>query len=173
MYNLLVDVDERCAETMHANNIGRVVRGLEAFKLTGMTMEEREAFSRSKPSPYNVVQIGIAFNDRAALYDRINRRVDMMMQAGLLEEIRGLQGMEFSQTATQAIGYKEFKPYFAGECDLQPCVELIKQQSRRYAKRQLTWFRHQTDVDWIVYDDFNSLESITTEALTRIRRSVL
>lgn len=169
VYELWVEVDPESAKGTHANNITRVVRGLEAYKLTGMTAQQRDDFSRSVPSPYKSIQLGISFDDRATLYDRINKRVDIMMQDGLLDEIKSLQDKEFSQTAMQAIGYKEFAPYFSGETDLKPCVDLIKQQSRRYAKRQLTWFRHQNNVRWISYDKFNNIEDLTEEAVGYIK----
>ena len=97
--------------------------------------------SRRHPPPYRVCMIGLDFADRSRLYDRIDRRVDAMMEAGLLEEARRVLSQEGSKTALQAIGYKELAPYLAGEIPLEQAVENIKRETRRYAKRQLTWFR--------------------------------
>ena len=143
----LKDVDPVSYETIHPNNVRRVVRALEVYHVTG------EPVSASKDalpeqSPYNLVNVGLTM-DRDVLYERINKRVDLMMEAGLLEEAQRLyhDGVRDCQSV-QAIGYKEIYNYLEERVSLEDAVLELKQNSRRYAKRQLTWFRHQMAMDW-------------------------
>ncbi len=172
VYDLLKEVDSECAQNIHCNNLVKVIRSLEAYKLTGKTAKEREVMSRSEEPKFDTIMFGITFSDRKKLYDRIDMRVDMMMEQGLLQEIESLKDIEFSKTATQAIGYKELMPYLAGECPLEDCVELIKKRSRNYAKRQFTWFRNQADVQWLVADDYMSSDEMAQDAVERILQGV-
>ena len=109
--------------------------------------------SRQTPSPYQVCMIGLDYADRQVLYDRINRRVDQMLEQGLVEEARRVLAQPNSKTALQAIGYKELQPYFEGEISLEQAAESLKQETRRYAKRQLTWFRREKKIHWIYPDE--------------------
>lgn len=141
-------VDPVSAGKIHPNNIRRVIRALEVYHCTGKTMTEWQS-KQELESVYNAAVIGLTM-DRDLLYKRINQRIDMMMDNGLLEEVKGFsdKGLQNCQSM-QAIGYKEFYPYFDGLITLDEAVDQLKQNSRRYAKRQLTWFRNKLDVSWI------------------------
>lgn len=153
MYAELLSVDPQAAATIHPNNRVRVLRALEHYRATGRRLSEQKAASRPSQRPYRSLVLGLDFADRAQLYRRIDLRVDRMMEQGLLEEARLVYDHRDSyRTAAQAIGYKEFFPYFAGEAELAACVEKLKQASRNYAKRQLTWFRHMEGVVWLQAD---------------------
>ena len=153
MYAELLSVDPQAAAAIHPNNRVRVLRALEHYRATGRRLSEQKAASRPSQPPYRSLVLGLDFADRAQLYRRIDLRVDRMMEQGLLEEARLVYGHRDSyRTAAQAIGYKEFFPYFAGEAELAACVEKLKQASRNYAKRQLTWFRHMEGVVWLQAD---------------------
>lgn len=137
----LREVDPESAERLHENNLSRIIRALEVYHISGRTMTEAQAESRRNPSPYEPCMMMIDYEDREVLYERIDRRVDIMMESGLLEEAREFFTHDNYVTAAQAIGYKELKPYFDGEAELSECIEKLKRETRRYAKRQLTWFR--------------------------------
>lgn len=140
LHEMLAGLDPDAAAQIHPNNIKRVVRAIEICKTTGHTKTEIDRMQRADESPYWECRILLSFHDRALLYERINRRVDQMLADGLLEEARRVLRNP-SQTALQAIGYKELIPYFQGECSLEEAAERIRQSSRNYAKRQMTWFR--------------------------------
>ncbi|MFK3959238.1 tRNA (adenosine(37)-N6)-dimethylallyltransferase MiaA [Guptibacillus hwajinpoensis] len=143
----LKDVDPASYETIHPNNVRRVIRALEVYHVTG------EPVSASKDalpeqSPYNIVNVGLTM-DRDVLYERINQRVDLMVEAGLLEEAQRLYNEDVRNCqSVQAIGYKEIYRYLEDRVSLEDAIMELKQNSRRYAKRQLTWFRHQMAMDW-------------------------
>ena len=126
---------------------------MEFFHTTGKTITEHNAESRSVPSPYDFFIIGITFRDRQKLYDRIDRRVDMMIEDGFVEEVKRLDFESLSKTARQAIGYRQIFAYLDGIMSLDDAVEDIKRESRRYAKRQLTWFRRDSRINWLYADD--------------------
>ncbi len=154
MLEVLREIDPETAERLHLKDKSRIIRALEIYKLTGKTMTEQKVLSREEESPYDVLYIGINYRDRDVLYDRINRRVDIMLKNGLLEEAKDFYNTSSDTTACQAIGYKELAPYFKGEKELSECVEKLKQETRHYAKRQLTWFRKNEDINWIYPDDY-------------------
>ena len=132
-----------------------MVRAVEICKTTGRKKSDLDRESREPDSPYDATVIGLHYDSRELLYDRIDQRVDIMLADGLLEETRRLWGMgvfETCRTAAQAIGYKELFPYLEGEATLEECVETLKMSTRRYAKRQLTWFRAKDYVRWITCD---------------------
>lgn len=137
-------------------NPKRIIRALEIFKTTGITMSEQNKLSRPEEAPYDYVKIGLDFKDRQVLYDRINLRVDRMIEAGLIEEAKAFFASDAGNTAVQAIGYKEMEPYIKGEEDLDVCVESLKRATRRYAKRQLTWFRRDINTKWFYVDEYKS-----------------
>ncbi len=148
----LAAVDPDAAETIHPNNVKRVVRAIEIYECTGMTKTQADVRSRLGEAPYDAVVIGLRYPDREQLYARIERRVDLMMEAGLLDETRRLldEGIfEVNSTAAQAIGYKELLGYLRGEESLETAVERLKTATRRYAKRQMTWFSAKSYVHWI------------------------
>ena len=150
LFARLKEVDPAYAEIMHANNVKRVTRALEYHYLTGQKFSEHNAEQKEKESPYDAAVI-ILNMDREKLYERIELRIDLMMEQGLLEEVKGLleKGYAPDLVSMQGIGYKEFVPYFNGECTLEGAVTQLKTNTRRFAKRQLTWFRRQIDGLWV------------------------
>lgn len=150
LYKELLAIDPEYAATTHANNIKRVTRALEYHHFTGEKFSDHNAVQKKKESPYAAAVILLTM-DRDKLYERIEKRVDLMMEAGLLEEVESLldRGYDGSLVSMQGLGYKEFLPYFAGEIPLEEAVAELKKGTRRFAKRQLTWFRRQLDGLWI------------------------
>lgn len=166
----LIAVDPETASSLHENNLPRIIRALEVFQLTGRKLSNFKAESRIYPSNYNYAIIGLSFNNRQTLYDRINKRVDIMLQNGLIDECYSLYLNEFNipnpstmQTSAKAIGYKELIPYFENSASLDDCIDKIKLETRHYAKRQLTWFRKNEKIHWIMLDDFDTMEKILIE----------
>ena len=150
MYEQLKQADPEAAAAIHPNNQVRVLRALEHYRATGKKLSEQKADSLPPERPYRSLVLGLDFPDRADLYRRIDMRVDKMQDAGILQEAEYVwQNRETFRTAAQAIGYKEFFPYFEGTAPLEACTEKLKQASRNYAKRQLTWFRHMDGVVWL------------------------
>lgn len=149
VHHLLRMADPVAAEEIHPNNVKRVIRALEIIKSTGLSKQEADAKARGVPR-YDAEIYGLRM-DRERLYDRINRRVDLMMEAGLLREVEELleRGIPKTSTAMQAIGYKELVCYLEGNCSLEEAVETIKRESRRYAKRQMTWFKRNPEILWL------------------------
>lgn len=164
LYQKLVETDPVSAESIHMNNMVRVVRALEVFHVTGRRFSELKAESRLVESPYDSLIIGLNFHDRQILYDRINRRVDEMVENGLVGEAESLWRESGMKTASNAIGYKELIPYFENKVTLESCIDSIKQETRRYAKRQLTWFRKNTRIKWIFLDEFNKKNEISEKS---------
>ncbi|QCR32021.1 tRNA (adenosine(37)-N6)-dimethylallyltransferase MiaA [Lysinibacillus sp. SGAir0095] len=156
MHAKLMELDPETAKTIHPNNTRRVIRALEMVELHGVSKASEE-HNRGNVPLYHHLIIGLDM-DREKLYDRINLRVDMMMEQGLLEEVKGLweRGIRDVQSV-QAIGYKELYAYLDGRLTLVDALEQLKQNSRRYAKRQLTYFRNKMDVEWIGYE-WNKIE---------------
>ncbi|MCH4568108.1 tRNA (adenosine(37)-N6)-dimethylallyltransferase MiaA [Bacillus sp. ES1-5] len=147
VHKKLQEVDPESAERIHANNVRRVIRALEIFHTTGEKMSD-QLEKQENELLYDVSLIGLTM-DREMLYDRINLRVDIMMDQGLLEEVEGLYNREIRDCQSiQAIGYKEIYDYFEDRVSLEEAVSQLKTNSRRYAKRQLTWFRNKMDVTW-------------------------
>ena len=154
LYARLQQIDPAYAKKLHPNNLPRVIRALELFEATGRRMSEQQRAALAAEPPYRSLCICLTCRDRAELYRRIDRRVDSMLQNGVLEEAKLVyDNRETYRTAAQAIGYKEFFPYFAGEMPLNDCANRLKQATRNYAKRQLTWFRHQADGVWLYVDE--------------------
>ena len=149
LHQRLLDIDPESAERIHPNDIRRVIRALEVYEVTGKTMSEYRVGAVAGDKPYRAVKIGLTM-DRDKLYDRINKRVDIMIEKGLPDEVRSVMCDEFkASTAAQAIGYKEFIAYFEGRLTYDEAVEKIKQGSRNYAKRQLSFFRADDTINWI------------------------
>ncbi len=160
MLGWLREIDPQTAERLHLKDKSRIIRALEIYKATGKTMTEQKALSKTEPSPYKTLYIGINYCDRNVLYDRINRRVDIMVENGLLEEAKDFYNIPAEKTACQAIGYKELAPYFNGEKTLDECLESLKIETRHYAKRQLTWFRKNENINWVYPDDYENHEDM-------------
>lgn len=152
MYSELQAVDPEAALKIHPNNTVRVLRALEVFKTTGEKISRQVALSHLNDTDIDPLFIGITYSDRQKLYDRINRRVDLMMDKGLLKEAEIFFKSSPSKTAFNAIGCKEFKPYYDGEKSLNECIEDLKRDTRHYAKRQLTWFKRNGKINWIYPD---------------------
>ncbi len=170
LLKLLNEFDPETAQRLHPNNIPRIIRAIEVYKVSGTTMSE--AIKRSKrESPYEPCMIGITCSDRQKLYDRINLRVDKMLDMGLLAETESVLSDSDLKTSFQAIGYKELAPYFNGEKSLDECIEKLKRETRRYAKRQLTWFRRDDRIHWIYSDLYSEYSEIVNEAARIIRQS--
>ena len=152
LYAELARVDPESASYISANDERRIIRALEVYHSTGVPLSRHHEISKSKPPRYgDALLLGIRFRDRAALYERIDRRVDGMMAEGLLDEVRALLERQPppSHTAMQAIGYKELAAALRGEITVEDAAAQIKQSTRRYAKRQITWFRKYPDIRWI------------------------
>lgn len=164
----LREVDPETASTLHENNIGRVIRALEVYKITGHTISEAKKNSRLNPSPYNFVMITLDFADREQLRRRINERVDKMAQNGLVDEARACFLQENRPTAAQAIGCKELFPYFRGEKTLAECLDELKLRTRQYAKRQLTWFRRDKRFLPVIITPDDNFQQIVEKARTII-----
>ena len=168
LLDMLKEFDPEAAACIHPNNLKRIIRAIEIYRLTGKTITRHDEESRLRPDAFEAVRIVLSFEDREKLYERIDRRVDIMMERGLLGEVRALLegGLSRESTAMAAIGYKELAEYLDGECSLEDAVQRIKQDSRRYAKRQLTWFRRYGDAKWIYVDkcrDFEEVRQIATD----------
>ena len=162
-------VDPESAARLHINDLHRIIRALEVYDTTGRTITEQTALSLAVPSPYTPCLFVLDFHDRQKLYDRINRRVDIMLENGLLEEAERILRTDPDATVTQAIGYKEFAAYFDGQISLDEAADKLRQQTRRYAKRQLSWFRRMANIHTLWVDDFNSTNEITDHALSIYR----
>lgn len=169
LIRMLSEIDPESAERLHENNQSRVIRALEVYHISGKTMTEIQAESRRNPSPYEPCMMMIDF-DREILYERINKRVDIMLETGLLEEAREFFTHDDYVTASQAIGYKELKPYFDGVSDLSECIEKLKQETRRYAKRQLTWFRKDNRIARISATETTEYEEILKKAENLVKK---
>lgn len=158
LYSQLEQIDRESAKRIHPNNTRRVIRALEVFHCTGKTMTEIEKNQSLEPL-YDMVLIGLTM-DRELLYERINRRVDQMIANGLVEEVKMLYDKPIRDCQSiQAIGYKELYEYFSGNISLEEAIEQLKRNSRRYAKRQFTWFRNKMDVKWF---DVSNLQTLQT-----------
>lgn len=166
-------VDPESASQLHINNLGRIMRALEIYHATGKTKTEQNNQSRLNPSPFEVTAICLDARDRQFLYNRINLRVDLMLEAGLLEEAKRFFDSPLGNTAKQAIGYKELDPYFKGEKTLDECIENLKMQTRRYAKRQLTWFRRDERINFLYIDDYASADELADAACRLIERGAI
>ena len=160
MLDYLREIDPETAERLHLKDKSRIIRALEIYQVTGKTMSEQKTLSKLDPSPYDVLYIGINYRDRNVLYDRINRRVDIMVENGLLEEAKDFYNIPSDKTACQAIGYKELAPYFNHEKTLEECLDSLKIETRHYAKRQLTWFRKNENINWVYPDDYENIEDM-------------
>jgi tRNA dimethylallyltransferase len=159
LLNTLYKVDRPSYEKLSQEvNHKRIARALEIYYQTGKPKSVIDKEALSVPSPYDALKIGLNALDRQYLYDRINKRVDIMVDTGLLDEAKKILKINLSDTASKAIGYKEFLPYFSGEASLEECKEVLKRETRRYAKRQITWFKRDKEINWINIDNLSSKE---------------
>ena len=158
LYERLLNLDPKSAEDIHPNNRKRVIRALELC-MSGTSKTEQNENSMLIDSPYDALYIGIGYKDRQKLYVRINKRVDLMLEAGLENEARQMLGKQ-GLTARQAIGHKELQPYIDGKITLDEATENLKRETRRYAKRQLTWFRRNENINWLYADEMSRDELV-------------
>ncbi len=170
LYDMLLKYDADAAKQIHKNNTKRVMRALEIVISTGKTLKQvnNESLRKRKYSP---LFIGLNYLERENLYNRINCRVDLMLEQGLLDEVKYISGLDLSSTASGAIGYKELFDYLNGECSLESAVELLKQKTRNYAKRQLTWFKRNKEINWFYPDSFSDMKKFTSSVLEFISNS--
>ena len=168
MMNMLREIDPEAAERIHDRK--RMIRALEVYQETGETITEHNRKTQLIPPKYSPLWFGLDFDPRQALYDRIDLRVDIMLEQGLVEEIQNLlgSGIPADCTAMQAIGYKEFIDAMAGRCTIEEAADQVRQSSRRYAKRQLTWFRRNPAVHWL-----RRKKTDTTAEIIRQARQIL
>ena len=155
LYERLKQVDPESAEAIHPNTVKRVIRALECYQETGQPISLHNKEQKEKQPPYTYAYF-VLNDDRARLYERIDRRVDRMVEQGLVEEVRWLKehGYDRSLVSMQGLGYKELFPYLDGTCSLEEAVEIIKRDTRHFAKRQITWFKREPDVIWLNQQEF-------------------
>lgn len=173
LHGKLKEVDPEAAEKIHPNNMKRVIRGIEFHRLTGKKISQHNEEESRKESPFHYLYF-VLNTDRSILYDRINQRVDRMIEAGLLEEVRKLKGMgcNADMVSMKGLGYKEILSYLEGETTLEEAVEILKRDTRHFAKRQLTWFQRERDVSWIFLPDFqNEKEKVLSHLLKEIENA--
>ena len=163
MLSRLREIDPEAASKLHENDKRRIIRAFEIYESTGNTKSFNDEQSLKNKSPYAACMIGITYRDREKLYDRINTRVDIMLQNGLLDEAKSAFCKNLGGGAVQAIGHKEFFDCFKGEITLDEAVENLKRSTRRYAKRQLTWFNKDTRINWIYIDETNDAAKAAIE----------
>ena len=173
MLEKLRSIDPDAAGKLHIADRKRIIRALEVFYETGHTITEHNRMTQAIPPKYQAIWFGLEDENRQDLYDRIDRRVDIMLELGLIDEIRTLlaNGIPSDSTAMQAIGYKEFLSALRGECTVEEAANQVKQASRHYAKRQLTWFRRNAAMHWLRRRPCDDTEKILTLALQFLRET--
>ena len=174
LHERLKTVDPEAARQIHANNVKRVIRALEFYRQTGQKISEHNEKERRKESPYRFIYF-VLIDDRKKLYERIDRRVDQMMEEGLTAEVEALQKMGCTRdmVAMQGLGYKEILSYLEGEISLDEAVYLLKRDTRHFAKRQITWFKRERDVVWINKEEYaHDEEKILQDMIALARRCI-
>lgn len=169
LHNQLKQVDPVSAEKIHANNVKRVIRALEFYHLTGKPISEHNEAEQQKESPYNFAYF-VLTDERENLYKRIDMRVDIMLEHGLLDEVKKLKEMGYhrNMVSMQGLGYKEILDYLDGKCTLEEAIYILKRETRHFAKRQLTWFRREKDVIWMDKSKFDYDETAVLEEMCSI-----
>ncbi len=163
----LAEIDPAAAARLHENDLHRIIRALEVYEVTGHTITQQAESSHRDPSPYSPCLFLLDFHDRSELYRRIDCRVEKMLEDGLIEEAKRVLQSCGSATVLQAIGYKEWLPYFRGMCSLNEAVQQVKTETRHYAKRQLSWFRRMDKACTFYVDDYDGTEQLAAVALQR------
>ncbi len=160
VHAMLREIDPASADAIHANNVKRVIRALEFYKQTGQKISEHNEKEREKESPYAFCYF-VLNDDRDVLYERIDKRIDLMLEEGLVEEVTALKNKGYTKdmVSMQGLGYKEILDYLNGECSLEEAVYVLKRDTRHFAKRQLTWFRREKEVIWIQKNEFERDEN--------------
>ena len=165
LWKRLETIDPETARRIHPNNVGRVIRAIEVMEVSGRSIREHEADSRREPCPYHVIELGLRYQDREKLYQRINQRVDKMVAMGLPEEVKTAREKGLTATAAQAIGCKELYGWLDGDETLAEALERLKQSTRRNAKRQVTWFGADKRVHWIEPDALLNGKTVQDKAM--------
>lgn len=170
LHEMLRDVDPDSYESIHQNNVKRVIRALEFYRENGYPISEHNKAQREKKSPYNFTYF-VLNQDRSILYDRIEKRIDIMINEGLVKEVKGLleRGCTPDMVSMQGLGYKEIIPYLNGEYSLEDAIYILKRDTRHFAKRQLTWFRRERDVIWVDKDNLDTMNAQLEFLLTKLR----
>lgn len=172
LHKMLESIDPQSSAAIHPNNVKRVIRAIEYYRLTGETISEHNRKTKEKPSPYKYVYFSIE-RPREELYERIDKRVDIMMEKGLLNEVFALhkKGCNESHTSMQALGYKELLWYIKGKCTLSEAIRILKRDSRHYAKRQLTWFGRNPEIHRLKISGETKTEDLLNEAMAVLRQN--
>lgn len=170
LHRLLQEADPESAASIHQNNVKRVIRALEYLHQTGERISDHNKEQQQKESPYEFCYL-VLNKDRAKLYETINLRVDQMMEMGLLEEVKQLKAKGYSRdlVSMQGLGYKELMAYLEGEYSLEEAIEILKRDTRHFAKRQLTWFKREKDVVWVNKDQFQDTHALLNHILNLLR----
>lgn len=172
LWNLLCKIDSVTAQNLHPNDTKRIKRAIEFFYTSGYSISEQVARSKNALARYDICKLGLDFKNRQKFYDIINSRVDDMIEKGLANEIKKAFLLRPSKTAEAAIGYKEILPFVMGKCMLSEAADNLKRATRRYAKRQLTWFRRDKSINWIFVDDYSSFEDVVGSAKNIIKKFI-
>ena len=169
VHKLLEEVDKESADSIHENNLKRVIRALEYFEVNHEKISVHNSREASKKSPYNFVYF-VLNRQRDVLYERIDKRVDMMIEQGLVNEVKNLLTLGYMPdlVSMQGLGYKEIVAYLNGEYTLDEAVEIIKRDTRHFAKRQLTWFRREKEVTFMNYEDYGNDKGLVSNAMVEI-----
>ena len=169
LHERLRAIDPVSAEKIHANNVKRVIRALEFYHLTGKPISEHNEVEQQKQSPYNFAYF-VLTDERENLYKRIDMRVDVMLDNGLVEEVKKLKEMGYHRdmVSMQGLGYKEILDYLDGKCTLEEAIYILKRETRHFAKRQLTWFRRERDVIWFDKSNFDYNENVILEEMCKV-----
>ena len=169
LLEMLKGVDKKSYDRLSSEiNPKRIIRALEFYETTGQPITN-QLENVNRKSPHNVLKIGLNCKDRSKLYERINRRVDIMVEKGLVHEAEEFYRTKTGETAAAAIGYKELLPYLQGREELNACLERLKMNSRRYAKRQITWFKRDNDINWLYIDEYRDFEDLLSDAAAIIK----
>lgn len=179
LHAMLAEADPESAQAIHSNNVKRVIRALEYYRQTGEKISEHNEAERQKESPYDFLYY-VVNTDRSRLYERIERRVDQMLEQGLVQEVETLKrmGCRRGMVSMQGLGYKEILDYLNGDCTLEEAVYVLKRDTRHFAKRQITWFKRERDVRWLNlpefdYDKNKVLDHLLTEIRERYQLEIL
>ncbi len=164
-----MEVDRISSETIHPNNVKRVIRALEFYRQNGYPISEHNEKERQKKSPYQFAYF-VLTEDRRRLYERIELRVDQMLQNGLLEEVKALKarGCQKGMVSMQGLGYKEFLSYLDGELTFEEAKDLLKRDTRHFAKRQITWFKRERDVIWLEKERYDHQETAILDKMISV-----
>ena len=173
LHHKLREIDPQSADSIHPNNIKRVIRAIEYFQETGEPISKHNEEQQQKASPYQFVYI-VLDDKREKLYERIDKRVDLMVEQGLVSEMKTLidKGYTKDLVSMQGIGYKELFPFFEGTRHLEEAIEQIKLDTRHFAKRQLTWFRREQDVIWLSREQYPTTDELQTKILSLINEKM-